>query len=448
LDHYRLGPLIGDPTTSRVRIAFHKKTETQKAVKIFDKKTIPNLDAYIDHVHLLDHIEHPNILKYEEVYEDKTYLYFVSDYMKGGELYDAIVNRGNYNEHDAATVIRQLLLSVAYLHSEGMVNRNIRPGNILLQNPKSLDLKVIDYDFAAIRPAGKLHFTPEGLNPVYEAPEVLNGNYDEKCDIWSIGVLFYYLLSGDLPFWGPTNDVVIEKVLRGKFDWESDIWWDVSDEAKQLIHLMLTYNSANRISAVDALRHPFFNILKKGHYKQPKDLSKALTNIYQFNAGTKLKQAVLAFFTKNLLSQQEMAEITDQFQAIDKNNNGKLSRDEIKDAYRLIKGIDFNEQEIDDLITNIDADGSGEIDYNEWMMTAVSKEKLLSQEKLEQAFALFDTNNDKSLSYSEVTNLLQGVKNVNPKAVERAVRDLDFSSGNGQLTFKEFKALIEKLFDD
>lgn len=232
--------------------------------------------------------------------------------MKGGELYDAIVARGNYNEHDAAYIVRQLLQAVAYLHSEGIVNRNIRPGNILLSNPKSLELKLIDYDFGSVKPAGRIHFTPDGLNPVYEAPEVLNNNYNEKCDIWSIGVLFYYLLSGDLPFWAPTVDVVIEKILRGRYDLEDgDIWFYISEDAKDLITMMLTYNPDYRISAVEALRHPFFDILKKGHHKQPKDLSNALSNIYQFNAGTKLKQAVLEFFTKNLLTQQEMADITD-----------------------------------------------------------------------------------------------------------------------------------------
>ena len=109
--------------------------------------------------------------------------------------------------------------------------------------------------------------------------------------------------------------------------------------------------------------------------------------------------------------------------------------------------MDFNEEEIDELINNIDADGSGEIDYSEWMMTAVSKEKLLSQEKLEQAFALFDKNNDKSLSYNEVSSLLQGVKNISPKSVERAVKEIDFK-GHGSLSFKEFKRLIESLFEE
>lgn len=104
---------------------------------------------------------------------------------------------------------------------------------------------------------------------------------------------------------------------------------------------------------------------------------------------------MLAFFTKNLLTKQEVDALTEQFNDIDKNGNGTLSHDEIMDAYRNIKGIDFDEDEVRELIARVDADNSGEIDYSEWLMTAVSKEKLLAKDKLEQAFNLFDKNGDK-----------------------------------------------------
>ena len=158
--HYKFGTVIGDVTVSKARIAVNKQTGKEKAVKIYDKSLIPNLAAYMETVNLLGTLDHPNVLKYDEVYEDKDYLYFISDYMRGGELYDSIIARGNYNEHDAAYIVRQLLQAVAYLHSDGIVHRNIHPGNILLTNPKSLELKLIDYDFAAVKPAGVAHFTP------------------------------------------------------------------------------------------------------------------------------------------------------------------------------------------------------------------------------------------------------------------------------------------------
>ena len=446
--HYTLGNVIGDVTCSKARVATHKKTKVEKAVKIYDKSTMGNLEYYMSKVQILNTLDHPGVLNYQEIYEDADYFYFVSEYMRGGELYDAIVAKGNYTERDAAYIVKQLLQSVAYLHSKGVVHRNIRAGNILLADAGSLDLKLIDFDFAGVKPAGENFFLKEDGNPVFEAPEVINNNYNEKCDVWAIGCMLYYLVSGSLPFWADYNYQIAEKVLIGKYDLEEgDIWFFVSEDVKDLIRQMLEYDPAKRLSAVEALKHPWFDVLKNENKKPPKDLSKALTNIYEFNSGTKLKQAVLAFFTKNLMSKQEVEQLTQQFQAIDKNGNGTLSTDEIMEAYKNIKGIYFNEAEVADLIRRVDADNSGEIDYSEWMMTAVTKEKLLSQDKLEQAFALFDKDGNKQISYDEVVSLLQSVKSFDKDAVERAVKEIDVR-GKGELTFKEFKRFMEKLFEE
>lgn len=145
------------------------------------------------------------VLNYQEIYEDKDYLYLVCEYMRGGELYDAMVLRGNYNEKDAAFIIKQMLQALAYLHSKNIVHRNIRAGNILFDDPKRLNLKLIDFDFAGIKPAGENFFLKEDGNPMFEAPEVIQNNYDEKSDIWSVGVMLYYLVSGLLPFNGDYN---------------------------------------------------------------------------------------------------------------------------------------------------------------------------------------------------------------------------------------------------
>lgn len=148
----------------------------------------------------------------------------------------------------------------------------------------------------------------EDGNPQFESPEVIRGNYDEKSDVWSAGVMLYYLLSGLLPFdQGYSNYDVAQAVLAGRYDLEDgDIWFFVSEEAKDLIRCLLEYDPTRRLSAVQALRHPWFDQLKKGKNTKPsRELGDALKNLYEFSAGTKLKQAMLAFFTKNLLTKQE-----------------------------------------------------------------------------------------------------------------------------------------------
>ena len=116
------------------------------------------------------------------------------------------------------------------------MHRNIRPGNILLEEPNKLNIRLIDYDFAGVKPAGENFYMKEDGNPVYEAPEVIRNNYDEKADIWSLGVMLYYLVSGSLPFWGDYNYQIAESVLRGKYDLEDgDVWFFVSEDVKDLI---------------------------------------------------------------------------------------------------------------------------------------------------------------------------------------------------------------------
>eukprot|EP00347_Sterkiella_histriomuscorum_P016975 403351138 len=150
-NHYKLGKVIGDVTCSKARIAVHKKTKQEKAVKIYDKSTIPNLEDYMSKIDkILNTIDHPLVMNYQEIYEDKDYLYFVCEYMQGGELYDAMVARGNYNEKDAALIIKQLLQALAFLHQKNIVHRNIRAGNILFEDPKEINLKLIDFDFAGV----------------------------------------------------------------------------------------------------------------------------------------------------------------------------------------------------------------------------------------------------------------------------------------------------------
>ena len=138
--------------------------------------------------------------------------------------------------------------------------------------------------------------------------------------------------------------------------------------------------------------------------------------------------------------------MAEQFREFDTNHNGVLSRDELIAAFRKIRGINFNEHEIDEMIKKIDADGSGDINYTEFTSTAMTNEKLFTQERLNQAFKVFDKDGDNQISIQEMKELLDACRQVDEKMVQRATKEID-RAGKGYLTFEEFKNLIMKLFE-
>ena len=148
---------------------------------------------------------------------------------------------------------------------------------------------------------------------------------------------------------------------------------------------------------------------------------------------------------QHLLNQRELSDLEKIFTQLDKNGNGSLSRDELLDGYRRVYGYNFNEEEVNALLEMADTDGSGEIDYSEWLMTAVSREKLISQEKLESVFMMLDKDNSNSISVEELKSLLGIARAVEQEIFAHAIAQVD-KSGRGEVTFAEFKLLMEKLF--
>lgn len=207
----------------------------------------------------LKRLDHPNILKLYEVFEDSKKYFLVTEYCKGGELFEEIVNKITFSEHEAAGIIKQVLQGVSYCHNIGIVHRDLKPENILVDKEQGGILKIIDFGTSAEFNKGdtaKLS-TIHGTS-YYIAPEVLQKKYDEKCDVWSIGVILYILLSGKPPFDGKSDNEITHKVLLGKYSMTDPVWEQISDAAKGLIHRMLDFDNKKRVTAREALQDPWF----------------------------------------------------------------------------------------------------------------------------------------------------------------------------------------------
>ena len=162
-------------------------------------------------------LDHPNIVKIYEYFEDEKRFYIVTDHIEGGELFDEIIDRGKFSEKEAAIVMKQLLSSIAYCHSHNIMHRDLKPENVLLEKSKEFDqIKVIDFGTALRYKPGQSFKETIGT-PYYIAPEVLNHNYGKECDIWSLGVMAYIILSGVPPFNGATDAEIMSAIKTGKF---------------------------------------------------------------------------------------------------------------------------------------------------------------------------------------------------------------------------------------
>lgn len=226
--YYRLETQLGYGTShpgafGRVFEATHLSSGARRAVKIIprDKIEEKQLGQMISEVSILKTLDHPHILKVYEVFVESASVSIVSELCTGGELFEKITKLKRFSEQMGSTYMQQILSAVAYCHDRGIVHRDLKPENLLLENPSANALlKVIDFGTSSkVAPGSQLHNVLG--TPYYIAPEVLSRKYNEKCDVWSLGVVLYILLSGSPPFTGSSDKEVLRKVHLGYYDFDS-----------------------------------------------------------------------------------------------------------------------------------------------------------------------------------------------------------------------------------
>ncbi|XP_051538897.1 ribosomal protein S6 kinase alpha-3 isoform X6 [Myxocyprinus asiaticus] len=259
-DAYEVKEDIGVGSYSICKRCIQKSTGMEYAVKIINKaKRDPTEEVEI----LLRYGQHPNIITLKDVYDDGRSVYLVTELLKGGELLDKILRQKFFSEREASAVLYTISKTVEYLHAQGVVHRDLKPSNILYVdesgNPESI--RICDFGFAKqLRAENGLLMTP-CYTVNFVAPEVLKKQgYDAACDIWSLGVLLYTMLTGFTPFAnGPedTPEEILARIGSGKFSLTGGYWNSVSSEAKDLVSKMLHVDPHQRLTAAQVLRHPW-----------------------------------------------------------------------------------------------------------------------------------------------------------------------------------------------
>jgi len=279
---------LGQGSFGEVKKAKNKTTGEEIAVKIINKSDMAQEDllALQTEVEILSQIDHPNVVKLFEVWEDKLKFYMVMEIMTGGELFDRIVEKDHYSEKEAADTIRPIVDAIRYCHNMGVAHRDLKPENLLYatKDPHSI-IKISDFGLAKIYDSS-LMMTQCGT-PSYVAPEVLEGKgYDETVDFWSIGIILYILLCGFPPFYDDDNDKLFELISKGKVEFPSPYWDNISDPAKDLIRRLLNVDPNKRLKSDDILSHPWM----VGDVTPRKNLPNITDKIREYNAKKKFKK--------------------------------------------------------------------------------------------------------------------------------------------------------------
>lgn len=441
-DYYKVGKTLGEGAYGKVYQVQHRTTGLIRAMKAIKKKSVlkEEQEKLFSEVSILKDLDHPNIVKLYELYQDEGYYYLITEFCTGGEFFDRIQAMHSFTEKIAADYMKQILSAVVYCHDKNIVHRDLKPENLLLDS-KSLDarLKVIDFG------TSKKFVTGAKMNQkfgtaYYIAPEVLNKDYDERCDVWSCGVILYILLCGYPPFGGANDREILNKVKIGKYRFDEDDWGKISYDAKNLIRKMLTFNPADRISAREALNDKWIQNNTSG---APLN-QKALKNLADFSSRNKLKQAILTFIVTQMTSQSEKDELQKTFQSLDKDSNGVLTKDELIEGYKKVFAERSNpELEVQRIIEEVDINNSGQIDFTEFIIATMNKEKLLNQNKLEQAFHLFDQDGDGFITRSELANVMGGIE-LDDAQWKSLVEECD-TNKDGKISKEEFMNLLLKM---
>ncbi|XP_046706833.1 calcium/calmodulin-dependent protein kinase type II delta 1 chain isoform X1 [Silurus meridionalis] len=294
-DEYQLYEELGKGAFSVVRRCMKISTGQEYAAKIINTKKLSARDhqKLEREARICRLLKHPNIVRLHDSISEEGFHYLVFDLVTGGELFEDIVAREYYSEADASHCIQQILESVNHCHLSGIVHRDLKPENLLLASKlKGAAVKLADFGLAIEVQGDQQAWFGFAGTPGYLSPEVLRKEpYGKPVDMWACGVILYILLVGYPPFWDEDQHRLYQQIKAGAYDFPSPEWDTVTPEAKDLINKMLTINPAKRITAAEALKHPW--ICQRSTVASMMHRQETVECLKKFNARRKLKGAIL-----------------------------------------------------------------------------------------------------------------------------------------------------------
>ena len=458
--NYVRGKSLGKGAYGNVYESRNPIFNNKVAMKIIDKNKI-ELDEINDdiksEINILKKLSHPNIVKIYEFYESDNCFYIINEHCKGGQLYEYLT-KNKLTEVQLCVIFYQVFSGLIYLHENNILHGDLKPENILISSvEKNLEtnedfawIKIIDFGTAKIfKKQIKKGENIEGTL-YYIAPEVFSGNidiYDEKSDIWSIGIILYRALTRKYPFIGRNEDETISFIVDKDHDYNNELLLGYSNEVQDLIKKLLMKDPKERPSAKEALNHEWFSKFNGRrlftNFKK-EEMKPFIDNLLNFSY-TKIHQLVIAFLVHNLPETESSQKILKLFRYFNESGNCELSKDELKKGLKEFKDEKEIEEKLDNIFKELDADNNGYIEFEEFLRACIDKKEILNDKYLSYAFKFLDKQNKKLLSPEQIISAFFSEENSALKETMNKILNNNDYDKNGLISFEEFKNIIYSL---
>lgn len=452
---YKLVKKLGEGAFGKVDLVEHKVTGMIRAMKIIKKKNVlddqTNEASVLNELNILKKIDHQNVVKIYEFYSDNKNFYLITEYCPGGDLYEATKNE-NLSEFQVACIIYQVLLAINHIHKLKIMHRDLKLENILVTKVEEDGLyriKLCDFGTSHLFKDGEKQKGVTGSS-YYIAPEVYNGKYNFKCDLWSVGVIMYTLLTKKIPFFGKDDKEVRKSIVKKKYNPEPIQVF--SQYVQDLIADLLEKNSDKRLNAEKALSYQFFKVYKCKetiNKVDPKEMKYYFENMKKYKRNNIFQETAISYLIHNC-DIDDVPVALKIFNLFDTYDNGKISFSEFYDSYCKLSGETISKEEGRKIFLNVDSNKNNYIEQEEFVKASIDKKVFLSEKMLRFAFNFFDIDNSGLITLEDIKEIFKdNVKRDKEAASEfnKILNTVD-KDKNGKIDFEEFRQFMESLLNN
>lgn len=387
-------------------------------------------------IDILKSLDHPNIVRPIEVFNRRRQMFVIMELCSGGDLY----TRDPYTEGAAAHIVGKLCSAISYMHSKNITHRDLKFENIMFESPSpNAEIKVIDFGLSKKYVPDNPHLM-EGVGTIYTmAPQVLQGLYTEKADLWSVGVISFMLLCSEMPFSGRKRRHVIDKIMRCNYSFTSDRWTKISDKAKNFIRGLIEMDPKKRWSADQALESHWLQKEFDLAQRRPSIdvMDNVASSLKSYSGKTKLQKMALMVVAHQSTT-EEIVELRKAFDQYDAANNGTIQYGEFTE---ILGKMNYPKEEMEDIFASVDVDGSGNIHYTEFLAATLEAHGHIEEERLAEAFDRLDSDDSGFITKANLKEML-GTEYTS-SAASALIAEADVNN-DGRISWDEFRGMFER----